>query len=67
MVTILFFFTISLNFSADPKNPFISSEPSRVAVSKGDSPSSFPPPKSAHPGVSSSSFSFPNKKIFYYF
>ena len=62
MVATLFFLTRVLSCSADPKKPFISSEPSLNAVSKCVSPSSCPPPKSAHPGVSSNSFSFPNKK-----
>ena len=61
-VATLFCFTRFLNWTAEPRNPFISSEPSLNAVSKGVSPSSRPPPKSAQPGVSSNSFSFPNKK-----
>ena len=62
-VATLFCFTRFLNWTAEPRNPFISSEPSLNAVSKGVSPSSRPPPKSAQPGVSSNSFSFPNKNI----
>ena len=51
------------NCSGFPKNPVISSAPSRIAVSIFDSPFSIPPPKSENPfALSSLSFSFPKRK-----